>query len=780
MAIIRNANDFSNFSISTDDSSLNNFFTEIPETETIKGVYFQRAQLLRDPSALTNVDHSKLALVNVGGDRYTFAWSTLDDFPLSRLGQLRHCSSPEDIARLCDDYDEVNREFFFDRSATAFRVILNFLAAGKLRLLRQACAVFLSDELSYWGIEPTGMEHCCRRAMITCLDELAERKRKEEARRQKRLMKQPTREKEKGFRGFLGHFKDIVDNPHSGWLGKSFACVSVVMIAVTVFSLCISSLPHLREEESRGECSLRCQQIFIVETVCVVWFTLELLLRFLQARSKLEFARGPLNIIDAVAILPYYISLLVDERDLRLGDTTTVGGGYLDKLGLILRLMRALRILYVMRLARHSLGLQTLGLTVQRSMHDFGLLLLFVCVAVTLFSPLIHLTESERHGFSSIPACFWWAIISMTTVGYGDMVPRTIPGQAVAFSAILSGILIMAFPATSIFHVFSRSYRELRQEHEMMCKDERVALLTTEECFTAYYSTKGYTCMRNESVGDEWQQIRNSSNDRKMVEVTNKGGEKSPDLLEQPFVCRCTRLRAGFLILVVLAVLLFYNEVRYLSRCLHYQSGPEGREELQQNILQESAEHHDIIQSDFLDSYKNLTIKTMVMMEWLATYCQNADYAMKIDSDMFLNLNSLMTMLLKAPKENYITGLVANGAIVLRNPSSKWYLPKNVFPEDFYPPYALGLGYVFSLDLANKIIEGAKQVQAVYIEDVFLGLCMRHLGIPYTRQADQSLFNVFPVPYNRCKYSKLIATTTYNLQHQVDSWKDLKRPGPPC
>ncbi|XP_046713171.1 potassium voltage-gated channel subfamily G member 4 [Silurus meridionalis] len=484
MAIIRNANDFSNFSISTDDSSLNNFFTEIPETETIKGVYFQRAQLLRDPSALTNVDHSKLALVNVGGDRYTFAWSTLDDFPLSRLGQLRHCSSPEDIARLCDDYDEVNREFFFDRSATAFRVILNFLAAGKLRLLRQACAVFLSDELSYWGIEPTGMEHCCRRAMITCLDELAERKRKEEARRQKRLMKQPTREKEKGFRGFLGHFKDIVDNPHSGWLGKSFACVSVVMIAVTVFSLCISSLPHLREEESRGECSLRCQQIFIVETVCVVWFTLELLLRFLQARSKLEFARGPLNIIDAVAILPYYISLLVDERDLRLGDTTTVGGGYLDKLGLILRLMRALRILYVMRLARHSLGLQTLGLTVQRSMHDFGLLLLFVCVAVTLFSPLIHLTESERHGFSSIPACFWWAIISMTTVGYGDMVPRTIPGQAVAFSAILSGILIMAFPATSIFHVFSRSYRELRQEHEMMCKDERVALLTTEEVWT--------------------------------------------------------------------------------------------------------------------------------------------------------------------------------------------------------------------------------------------------------------------------------------------------------
>lgn len=256
MPIISNANDFSNFSISTDDSSLDRFFTEIPETETIKGVYFQRAQLLRDPSALANVDHSKLALINVGGDRYTFAWSTLDDFPLSRLGQLRHCRSPEDIARLCDDYDEMSQEFFFDRSAIAFRVILNFLAAGKLRLLRQACAVFLSDELTYWGIEPTGMERCCRRAMITCLEEVAEKKQKEEATRLKRLMKQPKQEKGQGLRGFLCRLRDVVENPHSGWLGRSFACISVAMIAVTVISLCISTMPDLREEESRVGASI--------------------------------------------------------------------------------------------------------------------------------------------------------------------------------------------------------------------------------------------------------------------------------------------------------------------------------------------------------------------------------------------------------------------------------------------------------------------------------------------------------------------------------------------
>lgn len=232
----------------------------------------------------------------------------------------------------------------------------------------------------------------------------------------------------------------------------------------------------------QGECSQKCHSMFVVESICVAWFTLEFMLRFINAQSKLAFARGPLNIIDVIAILPYYVSLLVDVGDEKQEDAAVGGGrGYLDKLSLILRLLRALRILYVMRLARHSLGLQTLGLTMQRSMREFGLLLLFVCVAVTLFSPLVHLAESElapfaatppHHSFSSIPASYWWAIISMTTVGYGDMVPRSIPGQIVALTSILSGILIMAFPATSIFHTFSRSYQELKLEYDRLWKEE--------------------------------------------------------------------------------------------------------------------------------------------------------------------------------------------------------------------------------------------------------------------------------------------------------------------
>ncbi|KAI6074729.1 Potassium voltage-gated channel subfamily G member 2 [Aix galericulata] len=189
------------------------------------------------------------------------------------------------------------------------------------------------------------------------------------------------------------------------------------------------------------------------------------------AENKCAFLKTPLNIIDILAILPFYISLIVDMVSTK--NSSKPGGGagnkYLERVGLVLRFLRALRILYVMRLARHSLGLQTLGLTVRRCTREFGLLLLFLCVAMALFSPLVYLAESElgaKQEFTSVPTSYWWAVISMTTVGYGDMVPRSIPGQVVALSSILSGILLMAFPVTSIFHTFSRSYSELKEQQQ--------------------------------------------------------------------------------------------------------------------------------------------------------------------------------------------------------------------------------------------------------------------------------------------------------------------------
>ncbi|CAJ1084208.1 potassium voltage-gated channel subfamily G member 2 [Xyrichtys novacula] len=447
------------------------------EVSSKKGLFYKRAQLLLqsqpchlDGDQINFVDGT--AIINVGGIKYCFPWSTLEEFPLTRLGKLRSCSNEAEIMDVCDDYDGSRNEYFFDRNPSAFRTIVTFLAAGKLRLLREMCALSFQEELLYWGVEENNLDWCCLRKLRLRQEEFKEQQRLEE---EAELTSPQSCEESQQLPGVveetraancMRRLQDMVENPHSGLPGKIFACLSVLFVAITAVTLCVSTMPDLREEEERGECSQRCYNIFVLETVCVAWFSLEFLLRFIQTQSKCMFLRTPLNVIDVVAILPYYITLIVDT--LSVGEKPTgSGNNYLEKVGLVLRVLRALRIFYVMRLARHSLGLQTLGLTVRRCTREFGLLLLFLCVAMALFSPLVFLAESEmgaKQEFTSIPGSYWWAVISMTTVGYGDMVPRSIPGQVVALSSILSGILLMAFPVTSIFHTFSRSYLELKEE----------------------------------------------------------------------------------------------------------------------------------------------------------------------------------------------------------------------------------------------------------------------------------------------------------------------------
>ncbi|XP_069873012.1 voltage-gated potassium channel regulatory subunit KCNG4-like [Dipodomys merriami] len=442
-----------------------------PEAPPAKGLYYRRARRVSPPDAAAPAaDPQQEMLVNVGGCRYRLACSALDAFPLSRLGRLRLCRSREEIGRLCDDYDHRSREFFFDRNPRAFGAIASFLAAGKLVLLREMCALSFREELSYWGIEEGHLQRCCLRQLLARLDEAAELRREEALERQ-RDARGPAARPSRRAR-CMHRLREMVENPRSGLPGKVFACLSILFVATTAVSLCVSTMPDLRAEEDKGECSHKCYYIFVVETICVAWFSLEFCLRFVQAPDKCQFFRGPLNIIDILAISPYYVSLAVsEEAGEEARERPSAAGSYLEKVGLVLRVLRALRILYVMRLARHSLGLQTLGLTVRRCARELGLLLLFLSVAVTLFSPLVYVAENESGRvleFTSIPASYWWAIISMTTVGYGDMVPRSVPGQMVALSSILSGILIMAFPATSIFHTFSHSYLELKKEQERL------------------------------------------------------------------------------------------------------------------------------------------------------------------------------------------------------------------------------------------------------------------------------------------------------------------------
>lgn len=203
----------------------------------------------------------------------------------------------------------------------------------------------------------------------------------------------------------------------------------------------------------------------------------------------------------------------------------------------------------------------------------------------------------------------------------------------------------------------------------------------------------------------------------------------------------------------------------------------------QEKLKQENQQHHDLIQSNFQDSYHNLTVKTMMMLEWLAAHCVRASYVIKIDSDMFLHVRNLVKLLLdpSTAKQNYMTGLVWWHSPVSRNLFNKFYMPRYVIAEPDYPPYPLGMSYVMSLDLPGKILGVSPQIKPLFIEDVYLGMCLKRLGISPTDPPEETMFIVDPWhPLSGCSLSKVIAVTTKSITQMITYWQRCKQPDAKC
>ncbi|XP_042341850.1 beta-1,3-galactosyltransferase 5-like [Plectropomus leopardus] len=206
-------------------------------------------------------------------------------------------------------------------------------------------------------------------------------------------------------------------------------------------------------------------------------------------------------------------------------------------------------------------------------------------------------------------------------------------------------------------------------------------------------------------------------------------------------------------------------------------------EQQQEKLKQENLQHHDLIQANFQDSYHNLTIKTMMMLEWLAVHCVKASYVMKVDSDILLHVQNLVKLLLSpsAAKKNYMTGLVWWHSPVLRNPFIKFYMPRSVIAESEYPPYPLGMAYVMSLDLPAKILSVSPQIKPIYIEDAYLGMCLKNLNITPTDPPEQTMFIVNPKhPLSGCSLSKVIAVTTTSIPQMTSYWERSRQPEAKC
>uniref|UniRef100_A0AAZ3RJW4 BTB domain-containing protein n=1 Tax=Oncorhynchus tshawytscha TaxID=74940 RepID=A0AAZ3RJW4_ONCTS len=385
---------------------------------------------------MTRGEDSEKIVINVGGTRHETYKSTLRTLPGTRLAWL--ADPPETNTNKeslpVGHISPTTNELFFDRHPGIFAYVLNYYRTGKLHCPADVCGPLFEEELAFWGIDETDVEPCCW------------------------MTYRQHRDAEEALDIFEPPDPDDTDDE----LPRRFGIEDCPERSRGCCEVCQPKIWALFEDpySSRAARVVTKPILTVVEGVCVVWFTLEFFVRIVCCPDKLLFIKNMLNVIDFVAILPFYLEMGLSGLSSSKAASDILG---------FLRVVRFVRILRIFKLTRHFVGLRVLGHTLRASVNEFCLLIVFLALGVLIFATMIYYAErigaqpddprgSKHTHFKNIPISFWWAVVTMTTLGYGDMYPQTWLGMMVGALCALAGVLTIAMPVPVIVNNFGMYY----------------------------------------------------------------------------------------------------------------------------------------------------------------------------------------------------------------------------------------------------------------------------------------------------------------------------------
>lgn len=233
--------------------------------------------------------------------------------------------------------------------------------------------------------------------------------------------------------------------------GKLFDVVLLIVIILSVIAVMLESVTSIAIDYGR--------QLRTIEWIFTILFAFEYIGRIASSPRKRKYVFSFMGIIDLLAILPTFISFFV------AGAQTL----------LIIRFIRLVRVFRILKLSRYMKGANLLRQALINSKHKIIVFFGSIIIIVVVVGTLMYLIEHGENGFSSIPRSIYWAIVTITTVGYGDIAPVTVLGQAIASLLMIVGYAIIAVPTGIVTSQMMQTQDKVLKEHCSKCKTNRIS-----------------------------------------------------------------------------------------------------------------------------------------------------------------------------------------------------------------------------------------------------------------------------------------------------------------
>jgi len=244
--------------------------------------------------------------------------------------------------------------------------------------------------------------------------------------------------------------------------GKAFDIILMVAIVLSVVIVILDSVPSITQQYGI--------YFHTAEWILTILFTIEYALRIYTTNKAGKYIFSFYGIIDFLAILPTYLSLFL------------VGSHYL----MIIRILRLMRVFRVLKLARYVSAAKSLSAALNSSRAKIVVFLELVIAIVVIVGSIMYLVEGPENGFTSIPVSIYWAVVTITTVGYGDIAPQTILGQGIASLLMIIGYSIIAVPTGIISSEIVMHTRKKKQNTQVcqncLCEDHETGAKYCKDC----------------------------------------------------------------------------------------------------------------------------------------------------------------------------------------------------------------------------------------------------------------------------------------------------------